>query len=209
MELQSKEIQSIDVELNHSPMLLTGINMGGKTLVLRTLALAQLLTQFGFFVPAESAHVVLVKQVLGSMEDNQDQQHGLSSYAAEMKRIDHILKVSKQIQPCLVLVDELARTTNPTEGRALVSAFLQLMSQRSHFTVLTSHYDGIDARCERWRVKGLKAGADWGIQSLGDAIDYRLVRDDSEHAPQEALKIATLLDVDQELISLAKTLVTK
>ena len=35
LELQSKEIQSIDVELNHSPMLLTGINMGGKTLVLQ------------------------------------------------------------------------------------------------------------------------------------------------------------------------------
>ena len=86
---------------------------------------------------------------------------------------------------------------------------LQLMSQLSHFTVLTSHYDGIDALCERWRVRGLKLGTDWGVQSLENAIDYRLVRDDSEHAPQEALKIATLLGVDKELIGLAKTLVTK
>lgn len=63
----------------------------------------------------------LVEQVLTSIGDDQDELNGLSSYAAEMLRVDEMIRQVRQRSKILVLIDELARTTNPVEGRAIVN----------------------------------------------------------------------------------------
>jgi DNA mismatch repair protein MutS2 len=52
LRLKNKKYQPVDINLTDGPALITGANMGGKTVLLKSVALAQYMFQYGFFVPA-------------------------------------------------------------------------------------------------------------------------------------------------------------
>ena len=202
---QNKEYQPIDVDIPNAPTLITGINMGGKTVILRTLALAQYMCQFGFFVPADTAKITLVDSIMMCIDDDQNHLQGLSSFAAEMKNINQVLNTLNEGQRPLVLIDELARTTNPTEGSAIVSAVLEIFREQNVRAFVTSHYDHIKATCRRKRVKGLTNLQDIDANHIERHIDYSLVDDAAGEVPHEALRIAELLGTNPTLIQRANT----
>ena len=51
-----------------------------------------MLFQYGFFVPAGRAKIMIMSGILFSFTDEQNQLQGLSSFAAEMKKIDEIIE---------------------------------------------------------------------------------------------------------------------
>ncbi|MBO4654985.1 MAG: hypothetical protein J5644_05535 [Bacteroidales bacterium] len=200
--------QAIDIELRHEPTLITGANMSGKTVLLKTIGLAQTLCQFGFFVPAASAEIALVDDILFSIGDQQSEMNGLSSFAVEILNIDKIIKAVKEGQQILALVDELARTTNPEEGKALVSSFIQIMQQYHTDALITTHYGGLQSDCRRLRVKGLKIkNNEKNItpENINRYMDYQLVETTQDDVPMEAISIAEIFNIDEELVKLAKT----
>lgn len=202
-----KPYQPINITLTSKPCLVTGANMAGKTILLKSLSLSQYLLQFGFFVPSQKAEVIVVEDILTSIGDHQNEERGLSSYASEILLINDIIKKVKQEKQYLVLVDELARTTNPTEGVTLVDSFLNILSQHNSFSVTTTHYSGIKAPCYRLRVKGFIHKKEQKILSLQDIpnqIDYSLIEDKEKKIPNEALNLAKLLGVDEEFIEGAR-----
>jgi len=208
-ELLSKknhQFQPVDICLTEKPCLITGANMSGKSVMLKTIGLAQLLFQFGFYVPAEAAEVTPVAAVLFSMDDTQSAINGLSSFAVEILTVQQMILKIKSGQRVLALVDELARTTNPEEGKALVNAFLQLLSKYKAFSLTTTHYSGIDAPCRHLRVKGLqfsKMPEKISPEMLPDYMDYTLEECVNCKVPHEALRIADILGVDAEFLALA------
>lgn len=210
LEKSGRRYQCIDIVFGHFPTLITGINMGGKTLMLKTLAISQLLFQYGFYVPATDANITIVDDVMYSFTDEQDQVQGLSSFASEMKRIDEIISTIDTNPRVLVLIDELARTTNPKEGAAIVSAMLDILQEREVSSFITTHYD-IETSCRRLRVKGLKdevmAGNNLNITYIQKAIDYNLIDDVSQGTPNEAIRIAEMLGINKRLIERAKSLI--
>lgn len=198
--------QPIDIELAQGVTLVTGANMAGKTVLLKSVGVAQLMYQFGFPVPATKACLKPVDDVVFCIGDEQNEMNGLSSYAAEITRISDVMKRSEK-EHLLVLIDEPARTTNPIEGKALVQAITAIMHQRSSLTMITTHYSQLGVNCRRLRVKGfMEQLADMPLtaQTINRFIDYSLVADTSDEVPQEALRIAELLDCHPELISKAK-----
>ncbi len=206
LNLQQKEFQPIDIEIFANPCLITGVNMGGKTVLLKTIGLAQYLFQFGFFVPAVSASMAIVEQILMSIGDDQSELSGLSSFAAEMLNVDAIIRKSKVSKKILVLIDELARTTNPEEGKAIVNATLDILSEHHIPSLITTHYSGLVWEGRRLRVKGLqteKLTHQLTAKNINDFMDYSLVENDSETINQQALRIARLLGVDLELLDKA------
>ena len=191
-----RAFQPVDIAFGLQPTLITGANMGGKTVVLKTLTLCQLLFQFGFGIPAASARIAVKDEIYFCIGDEQSVEKGLSSFAAEMKNIDAVIKASRENKKLLALIDEPARTTNPTEGAALVTALLKVLSGRDMSLVMTTHYDiePGDARC--LRVKGFENGE----------MDYQLVEVQDGEVPHEALNIAQSLGIDSEWIATARTL---
>lgn len=196
------EFQNIDFSYeNGLPSTIIGANMGGKTVVLKTLTLCQYLFQFGFAVPATSCTMMLFDQIHFCIGDEQNQQKGLSSFAAEMLRIDNVLKVVESGERVLALVDEPARTTNPIEGRALVSALLKILESRNNLSlILTTHYN-VDNGGKCWRVKGL-IEKNRGIGGL--KMDYSLLRTQTNQVPHEALNIASELGINSTWLEQAK-----
>lgn len=72
--------------------------------------------------------------------------------------------------------------------------------------IITTHYSGVKTDCHRLRVRGFvdSINETVTIDNLSSFIDYSLVDDDSGLVPQEALRIASLLGVDDELLGLAR-----
>lgn len=199
--------QPVDIEFAMLPTLISGINMGGKTVCLKTLALAQTLCQFGFYVPAEEAGIVLVNRVMLVMDDRQSDLGGLSSFAGEMRQVDEIIRTVRRDANVLVLIDELARTTNPVEGRAIVEAMLQMLADYKVRAFVSSHYDNILADCRRLRVKGLRDNeldVNFDASQIDRCIDYSLVPDTDTSAPHEALRIARLIGIDSVFVGMAE-----
>ncbi len=201
LEEKQQRYQAIDIEIGEENYLITGANMAGKTLILKTLALNQLLLQYGFPLACEKGEVCLVEAVYTSIGDGQNENEGLSSFAYEVKTLNNIIKEVKTNQTFLVLVDELARTTNPLEGKKLVEGFLKVCNQKGSLVVVTTHYSNIEAQCKRMRVKGFKHQeliAPLRIEEISKHIDYSLVEDQSNQAPTEALNLCKLLAVDED-----------
>ncbi len=190
-----KEYQLIDIEFTVSePLLITGSNMGGKSLTLKTLALCQYLYQFGFGIPASEASIVAVDKIFLSVGDEQDYRKGLSSFAAEIKRIDQMLSASRSGKLILSLTDEPAGTTNPKEGTALACALLKVLKKKRALSVVTTHYNIENIECKRLKVNGFENGI----------MNYGLSESIDNSAPLEALKIADSIGADIEWINAAR-----
>ncbi|MDQ1772187.1 DNA mismatch repair protein MutS [Labilibaculum sp. A4] len=204
---QNKNYQTIDIELESSVCVITGANMAGKTVVLKTLALCQYLFQFGFFVPAASAQISIVDKVMISVGDEQSELNGLSSFASEMLNVSRMVKDSKSHKNVLVLIDELARTTNPVEGLAIVNAVADIFYQGKIKSVITTHYSGLKSKFRKLRVKGLDKDLGANVitrKNINSYMDYSLVEDLEGEVPHEALRIASLLGIDKEIIEKAQ-----
>ena len=191
LEKENKEYQKVDIDFGLKPLIIMGANMGGKTIVLKTLALCQYLLQFGFGVPADSAEMMIYDEVFCLTTDDQSINKGLSSFAAEMKNIDAVIKSSDCV---LALIDEPARTTNPTEGTALVSALVKMLQDRAMSLIIVTHYNIKTYNNKCLRVKGLIDGK----------MNYELVETHEGEVPHEALNIAESLGIDSRWIELAK-----
>ena len=204
---KNKDFQHINICLHNSPCLITGANMAGKTVVLKTVSLAQYLFQFGFYVPAQQAEIKPVEDILLSIGDDQSEMTGLSSFAAEMLTINTIIKAVKSEKNVLILIDELARTTNPQEGGAIVNATIDILNKHKAMGLITTHYSGLNTKCRKLRVKGLimdKLNKNITIENINDFMDYSLIENNDENVPMEALKIAEVLGVDNTLLKTAK-----
>lgn len=201
---RSRTFQCVDFDFRMGvPATIIGANMGGKTVVLKTLCLMQYLFQFGFALPAAEARMAIYDEIAFCIGDEQSEQKGLSSFAAEMVRIDRMLDKVESGVRVLALVDEPARTTNPVEGSALVSALLGLLADKKNLTlVLTTHYQ-VENAGQCWRVRGLKEGTG-GLQ-----MDYGLMKTASNDVPHEALNIAREIGIHPAWIQKADTIMKR
>jgi hypothetical protein len=205
-ESMGMRYQPVDITLGQGVCLITGANMAGKTVLLKSVATAQTMAQCGMFVPAAKATLMLVDGVSASIGDDQDEMNGLSSYASEITKISSIVADCRQ-RNLLVLIDEPARTTNPVEGKALVQAIVEMLEGLPSVTLVTTHYSGLGNSCRRLRVKGFVEGmSDLPLnpQNINRFIDYSLQEDTSDEVPHEALRIAAILGCDAALLDAAR-----
>ena len=191
---QGKEYMPVDIAFEREPVTIIGANMGGKSVVLKSLALNQLLAQFGFGIAAHDCCVSIVSEVALCIGDEQSIVKGVSSFAGEILAINAVIKKIRDGKSILALIDEPARTTNPVEGTALVEGLLEVIGNVNGGFVLTTHYNILNDKVKRYRVKGLRNGA----------MDYTLEVTHCGDVPHEAVAIAESLGIDAEWIEYTK-----
>lgn len=202
LQQQRKDFQPVDISIPMQPTVITGANMAGKSVLLKSVALAQTMAQFGFYVPAKSATIVPVEKIVICAGDGEDEMKGLSSFAAEMLRLNTVIENAEKSVTQLVLIDELARTTNPVEGRAIVCGVLDFLVQHNVRSLITTHYT-IETACRKLRVKGFtenKSEEKIDIRNINDYIDYSLQETTENEVPHEAVRIAEIIGVDKDLL---------
>lgn len=215
---KGKKYCPVSIRLNTGVSCITGANMGGKTVCLKLVGLVVLLSQYGFYVPCDSAEIGLSSFVQLLIGDSQSLQRGLSSFGSEMEELKEIIDNSKD--RALVLIDEIASGTNPTEGLALTKAVIEYLGARPFISLITTHYDGVNTseNAKNMQVTGL-ANADFSkldkeiryanrkerIEIIGKYMDYSLRDlDENEKVSKDAINIAKILGINDEIINNAK-----
>ncbi len=192
---------------------LTGPNMGGKSIALRTCGFLALCVAFGLPVPAARARIARFERIAWLGIAPESESGGLlSSFAREVVRLQEIL--ARPPERTLVLVDEFARTTTPQEGRALLIALVERLRERSAIGLVATHLAGIAqaSGATHYAIRGLRGvpnrPADGDLASalaaLAEAMDYTLAEVTAATPPQtDALALAELLGLDSALIRAA------
>ncbi len=208
LEQEGREFTPVDLDLKRGCTVVTGANMGGKTVLLQAVSLSIQLAQCGFFVFAEAARIPLFDQTALILADNGPGMGGLSSFGTEVHALDAFLKSGGKTFFFLAL-DEFARGTNPQEGSALAKALVAYLNELGGISLMTTHYDRVsDAAVTHYQVAGLvrEVEGDEGEDPrsrIARRMDYRLFPAPlGAPCPRDALRVCRLLELDEKLLEL-------
>lgn len=189
--------------------MLTGANMGGKSVALQLAGLTLLCGASG--LPAPARRVVFPRvdfvEVLAGQE--QGSRHGLSSFGSEVMAWRSLLE---RRGLGFIIADEPARTTSPADGAALLEGLVAAVAARGWHGWFATHFGGAGegVSVSAWAVAGLRGAVtesemlgEGSLAALESRMDYRLVPADGS-AASDALRVAAALGLGDEVLSIAR-----
>lgn len=210
----------ISIDLKTGVTCITGANMGGKTISLKLVGLLSAMAQYGLFVPAKKMSLGLSNFIKSSIGDMQSTDSGLSTFGGEIKTVQE--SIAQADHRGIILIDELARGTNPEEGYAISKAIVSYLKEKNSITLLTTHYDNVADMEEvsHLQVVGLssinlidlaeKFDEDRKMEIINRYMDYRLKKvDQNTQVPKDAINIAKLMGLEDEVLHRAETYLNK
>ncbi|KLU84444.1 MutS protein [Magnaporthiopsis poae ATCC 64411] len=122
----------------YSFLLVTGVNMSGKTTFIKTPAMIQIMAQIGSFVPAQTASVPIIKKIFTRMIKDDCIEENVSAFSQEMREMDFILRNADA--KSLVIIDELGRATSTRDGLAMAIAMAEQLLAIGARVVFATHF---------------------------------------------------------------------
>lgn len=121
-------------------MLITGPNMGGKSVFLKQTAIIVIMAQMGSFVPASHAHVGVVDKIMTRIGAHDALNRGNSTFMVEMNETAHIL--TAMTPRSLILLDEVGRGTSTFDGISIAWAIVEYLHkpQNGPKVLFATHY---------------------------------------------------------------------
>ncbi|MGL4731141.1 MAG: MutS-related protein [Clostridium sp.] len=214
---KGKSFTNQSISLRKGTTVITGANMGGKSVTLKTIVLNLLLGQMGFFIFAKSATFPILDFIHFVSDDMQSISKGLSTFGAEIIKLKELVECAKRGNGFIAL-DEFARGTNPKEGFYLVKSVALYLNKFSSISLISTHYDGVvEENMEHYQVIGLKnmdfdslkykidLNKTKSVETIQQHMEYRLEKVSRENkVPKDALNIAMLLGLDKDIVNIAK-----
>jgi DNA mismatch repair protein MutS2 len=139
----SAEVVPLDLELHTERvpgkvLLVSGPNMGGKTVLLKTVGLAVAMAHAALPVTVgEGSCVPEMDDLRVDIGDEQSLERGLSTYAGHLAALASMAAVASP--RTLLLADELGAGTDPDDGAALARALLEHAARQGAWAVTTTH----------------------------------------------------------------------
>lgn len=119
-------------------VLITGPNSGGKTRLLQSLGLAQVLGQCGLFVPARAGAITMAPSMFVSLIEQGAADQAEGRLGTELLRVRRLFE---GLEPgSMAILDELCSGTNPSEGIAIFEMVIGLLPRLRPQVLLTTHF---------------------------------------------------------------------
>ena len=129
--------QSIRLDDEIRIIIISGPNMGGKTVTLKLVGLAVTMTACGLHLPAKAARIGRFTRVCTDIGDEQSIAQNASTFSAHLRRLAEIVDAADD--RTLILIDEIGSGTEPNAGAALAVAVLERFLERGARVMATTH----------------------------------------------------------------------
>lgn len=199
-----------DVYLNNSTdrlLIITGANMGGKSTILRQVALIQILAQIGSFVPATSARLPMIDRVWTRVGASDDLASGRSTFMVEMTETAAILH--NATPRSLILLDEIGRGTSTFDGLSIawaVAEYLHNSAEHSAKTLFATHYHELTELAEN--LPGAKNYQITATETDGEVVFLHKLQQ-GKASKSYGIAVARLAGLPQNVIERAKDVLSK
>ncbi len=139
-----KEVVPFDLQLfgKNRMLVVSGPNAGGKSILMKSVGLMQLMVQSGMLVPAdEISEFGMFERIFADIGDQQSIEDDLSTYSSRLKNAKTFLDHADE--KTLLLIDEFGSGTDPKIGGAIAEAVLHELNRREAFGIITTHYSNL------------------------------------------------------------------
>ena len=204
-KLRPEDVVPLDLEL-HGPrvrgcvLLVSGPNMGGKTVLLKTVGLVAAMAHAAMPVTAgEGSRVPELDQILVDIGDEQSIEQGLSTFAAHLRALSRMAEAAGP--RTLLLADELGAGTDPDDGAALARALIEHLATTRAWAIVTTHLGSLKRLAGE--VPGVENGSlEFDVVTLTPRYRFLAGVPGASHA----LDVAERLGVAASLLDRARTL---
>ena len=130
--------QTLEIDENVRLIVISGPNMGGKTVALKMVGLFVCMTYCGMQIPASAgSRIGRFTRIFTDIGDEQSIAENASTFSAHLRRMREI--IAQADDHSLVLVDEIGGGTEPTSGAALAVAMLERLIAVRACGIVTTH----------------------------------------------------------------------
>lgn len=133
----------IHVDFSKNILMITGVNAGGKTMLLKSILSAAFMAKY--IIPMKlnehKSHIGSFKNVLAIIDDPQNVKNDISTFAGRMQEFSKIF----ENRDALIGVDEIELGTDSDEAAALFKVILDELILRGQKIVVTTHHKRLAA----------------------------------------------------------------
>jgi len=149
--------------------IITGSNMAGKTTFLRTIGFNAILAMNGCPVCAKKLSLSPFR-IMTYMRITDSLEYNLSTFHAEIQRIQDILEFTKQKTPCLLLLDELLKGTNSKDRASGTKVLMKHLVDNGSSGLISTHDLGL-TKMEH-EIEGRIRNFHFDIVNMDDDLDF-------------------------------------
>jgi DNA mismatch repair protein MutS2 len=130
--------KSISVDFSKNVLMITGVNAGGKTMLLKSILSATLMSKYliPMSINSQKSKIGTFKRVESIIDDPQNVKNDISTFAGRMLEFSKIFS----LQSSLIGVDEIELGTDSDEAAALFKVMLDELINKNHKIVVTTHH---------------------------------------------------------------------
>jgi DNA mismatch repair protein MutS2 len=180
-------------------LLISGPNAGGKSVLLKTMILLQMMYQSGLCITASpNSELHIFENIICDISDNQSIEDDLSTYSAHLVHMKYLLENSNP--NTLLAVDELGTGTDPQLGAPMAEVMLEELWKSGAYGLVSSHLgslkllpekmDGLDNASMQYDPNALKPLFKLIIGRPGNSFAFELAK--NLNYPPDIIQKATL-----------------
>jgi DNA mismatch repair protein MutS2 len=188
---------SLTLGRDHTCLIITGPNAGGKTVALKSAGLLTLMALAGLHIPAEPySEISVFQRVYADIGDEQSIEMSLSTFSSHMLHIkDAVVNADSE---SLILLDELGGGTDPKEGVALGEAIIGELIRKGARTIITTHHGELKTLVQEY-PEIRNASMEFDKETLTPTYRFQMGYPGSSYA----IQIAQRLGMPEEVIQKA------
>ncbi|RUM66460.1 MAG: endonuclease MutS2 [Sulfurimonas sp.] len=128
----------VDVDFSANVLMITGVNAGGKTMLLKSILSAALMAKYliPMSIDRHHSHIGTFKRLDAIIDDPQNVRNDISTFAGRMLHFSKLFNYKS----ALIGVDEIELGTDSDEAAALFKVLLDDLIARGHKIIVTTHH---------------------------------------------------------------------